>query len=149
MAMPMNGGEALELFTMALDNAQVAAALDEIADLLEIDGGNPFRVRAYRNAARTIGLLGPSVEAMKPEELDGLRGIGADLAQKIREIARTGTCEMLAQLRQRMPPAITELLKIQGLGPHRVMAGSPSTSRRTRPMWWAGRWRKAAPFSRN
>ncbi|HVO08830.1 MAG TPA: DNA polymerase/3'-5' exonuclease PolX [Burkholderiaceae bacterium] len=106
----------------ALVNAQIAAALDEMADLLEIGGANPFRVRAYRNAARTVGSLSASVHAMPEAELDDLPGIGADLAGKIRQLATTGTCDLLAQLRKEASPAITELLKIPGLGPHRVAA---------------------------
>jgi DNA polymerase (family 10) len=109
---------------MPIHNADIAAAFEEIADLLEIQGANPFRVRAYRNAARTVGELGRDVAAMLEEgrELPKLPGIGADLAAKIHEIAETGKCSLLERLHQELPPAVTELLKIPGLGPKRVKA---------------------------
>lgn len=105
-------------------NADIAAALDEIADLLEVQDANAFRIRAYRNAARYIGELGRSVRAMleEGEDLDELPGIGADLAGKIGEIAKTGTCAQLDELRSQVPPAITELLRLPGIGPRRVQA---------------------------
>ncbi|HSN32419.1 MAG TPA: DNA polymerase/3'-5' exonuclease PolX, partial [Ideonella sp.] len=109
---------------MPIVNADVAAAFDEIADLLEVQGGNPFRVRAYRNAARTVGDLGRSLKTMveRGEDLDALPGIGPDLAGKIAEIVAGGTCAQLEQLRRELPPAITALLRIPGLGPKRVQA---------------------------
>ncbi len=107
---------------MPNQNTEIAAIFDQIADLLEIEGANPFRVRAYRNAARTIGMLGRSVQAMVAQgaDLDALPGIGPDLAAKIAEIAATGRCALLERLRKELPPAITELLKLPGLGPKRV-----------------------------
>ena len=113
---------ALESITIAAHNATVEAIFDEIADLLDIQGANPFRVRAYRNAARSIGDLGVDVstfvEAGKP--LTDIPGIGEDLAKKIQEILATGHCEYLERLHAEMPTGITDLLKIAGLGPKRV-----------------------------
>jgi DNA polymerase (family 10) len=109
---------------MPVANLAIAAALEEIADRLEIQDANPFRVRAYRNAARTVQSLGRDVQAMaaRGETLEGTPGIGADLAQKIAEIATRGSCPMLDRLRGEMPAAITELLQVPGLGPKRVRA---------------------------
>ncbi len=109
---------------MPVHNADVAAVFGEIADLLEIEAANPFRVRAYRNAARTVGDLGPDVAGLvaKGEDLTRLPGIGADLAAKIKEIVDTGKCALLEGLRHELPPAIAELLHIPGLGPKRVRA---------------------------
>ena len=109
---------------MPVHNADIAAVFDEIADLLEIEGANQFRVRAYRNAARTLGELGRSVQAMVAAgaDLTELPGIGTDLAAKIQEIVATGTCSLLGRLHKELPPAITELLKVPGLGPKRVRA---------------------------
>ena len=69
---------------MPIVNADVAAVFSQIADLLEVQGGNPFRIRAYRNAARNVSELGRSVKAMveQGEDLDKLPGIGRDLAGK-------------------------------------------------------------------
>ena len=107
---------------MPVQNLLVARVLEEIADRLEIQDANPFRVRAYRNAARTIEELPDDVKEKitRGETVAGLPGIGADLAGKIGEIALTGTCEALTRLRREMPPAITELLNVPGLGPKRV-----------------------------
>lgn len=107
---------------LAVSNAQVAAAFEEIADLLEVQGGNAFRVRAYRNAARLIAGLGRSMADMvhAGEDLDALRGIGRDLAGKIAEIVATGTCDQLETLRHATPPGLCELLQLPGLGPRRV-----------------------------
>ncbi|HWI81130.1 DNA polymerase/3'-5' exonuclease PolX [Ramlibacter sp.] len=107
---------------MTIVNADVAAVFSQIADLLEVQGANTFRIRAYRNAARNVGELGRSVSAMLEagENLDELPGIGPDLAGKIAEIAASGSCAQLEQLREELPPAITELLAIPRLGPKRV-----------------------------
>jgi DNA polymerase (family 10) len=107
---------------MPVHNADISAIFEEIADLLEIQGANPFRIRAYRNAARTMSELPQELYLLveSGEELPHLSGIGADLAGKIKEIAASGTCGMLQRLRQELPPAITQLLKIPGLGPKRV-----------------------------
>jgi len=107
---------------MPVRNLAVAAVFDEIADRLAIQGANVFRINAYRNAARTLQELGADVGEMvgQGRDLPRLRGIGADLAGKIREVVTTGTCELLERLRREMPPAVTELLQVPGLGPKRV-----------------------------
>jgi DNA polymerase (family 10) len=109
---------------MPVHNADIAAIFEEIADLLEIRGNNPFRIRAYRNAARSIGEFGREFKTLieSGTELPKLPGIGADLTAKIHEIVTTGHCATLDKLRKEMPPAITELLRVPGLGPKRVQA---------------------------
>jgi DNA polymerase (family X) len=109
---------------MPIHNADIAAIFETIADLLEIQDANPFRVRAYRNAARIVGDSARDFKASveKGEDLKGLPGIGADLAAKIHEIIETGTCALVERLRSELPPAITELLKMPGLGPKKVKA---------------------------
>ncbi|TRZ69588.1 MAG: DNA polymerase/3'-5' exonuclease PolX [Rhodocyclaceae bacterium] len=109
---------------MPIHNADIAAIFEEIADLLEIQGANPFRIRAYRNAARTLGELSQDARVLleKGDDLTRLPGIGDDLAAKISEIATTGSCNLLQRLHKEPPPAITELLHIPGLGPKRVKA---------------------------
>ena len=107
---------------MSAQNLAAAAVFEEIADRLAIQGENAFRVRAYSNAARLLQGLGPDVKQKldRGEDLTELPGIGADLAAKIREIVDTGTCGLLEDLRRKMPAAVTELLKVPGLGPKRV-----------------------------
>ena len=107
---------------MPSHNADIAATFEEIANLLEIEGANPYRIRAYRNAARTIAELSTEAYAMveKGEDLTRFPGIGADLSVKINEIISTGHCALLDRLRTELPAAVTELLKVPGLGPKRV-----------------------------
>lgn len=109
---------------MPLHNADIAAAFDEIADLLEIESANPFRVRAYRNADRTLRDLNQDVAAVIAQggDVTELPGIGEDLASKIKEIVETGTVAMLEEHRKKVPATLTNLLKIPGLGPKRVQA---------------------------
>ncbi|MBA3034212.1 MAG: DNA polymerase/3'-5' exonuclease PolX [Gammaproteobacteria bacterium] len=107
---------------MPTHNADIAAIFTEIADLLEIEQANPFRIRAYRNAARNLGEMGREVRALveRGEDLTQLPGIGADLAAKLGEIVATGKCRTLEKLHTELPPTITDLLHVPGLGPKRV-----------------------------
>ncbi|WP_272545966.1 DNA polymerase/3'-5' exonuclease PolX [Burkholderia cepacia] len=109
---------------MPIHNAGCAAVFAEIADMLEIQGANPFRVRAYRNAARTIADYGRDIATMiaNGDDLGKIPSIGPDLASKLREIAATGTCELQQTLRHALPGAIVELLDVPGLGAKRVKA---------------------------
>ncbi len=107
---------------MPITNSEVADIFTEVADLLEIEGANEFRVRAYRDAARTISGLPRSVREMLAdgEDLTELPGIGDDLAGKIEEIVETGSLEQLVEIRARTPPSLGKMLNIAGLGPKRV-----------------------------
>ena len=109
---------------MPVHNADIANIFNEIADLLEIESANPFRIRAYRNAARTLQGMGQEVSAYLKQEKDltALPGIGKDLAAKIVEILDTGHCQALEKLRKATPAGLTDLLHIPGLGPKRVHA---------------------------
>ncbi|MDW8324481.1 MAG: DNA polymerase/3'-5' exonuclease PolX, partial [Burkholderiales bacterium] len=109
---------------MPVHNADIAAIFEEIADLLEIQGANPFRVRAYRNAARTVGEFGRDLAALvaQGQALPKIPGIGEDLARKIQEIATTGRSGFLERLHRELPESITELLHVPGLGPKKVKA---------------------------
>ena len=106
------------------ENIEIAAVFEEIADLLELSAENSFRIRAYRNAARTVGSMARNVaQALaRGEDLPRLPGIGADLAEKVREIAATGSCDLVERLRRGFPPGLPLLLKLPGLGPKRVKA---------------------------
>ena len=107
---------------MPIHNADIAAHFEEIAELLEIQGGNPFRIRAYHNAARTVGDLGTELKVMvdQGEDLTRLPGIGKDLAAKIVELIQTGTTAQLKELHKTIPASATEMLTLPGLGPKRV-----------------------------
>jgi DNA polymerase (family 10) len=107
---------------MPVHNNDIAAIFEEIADFLEIEGENPFRIRAYRNAARTVTGLGEELKDMVAdgEDLTKLPGIGKELAAKILEILETGTAKALIKLQQRIPKTVVEMLKLPNLGPKRV-----------------------------
>ncbi len=108
---------------MPVTNSDIAAIFTTIADLLEIKGANRFRIRAYREAASTIGGLSKNISSFtEDEDITDLPGIGEDLAAKVREIIDTGTLEQLEELKKEVHPEITELLKISGLGAERVRA---------------------------
>ena len=106
-----------------MENIQIVKTFEEVADLLEIQGANPFRVRAYRNAARTIGTLGTPVETILKNDghaLEELPGIGADLAGKITRMCRTGELPLLTQLTHKTPESLVAMLRIPGVGPKRA-----------------------------
>jgi DNA polymerase (family X) len=105
-----------------MENTDVAALLDELADLLEIRGANPFRVRAYRQAVRTIeGLprrVTDLVEAGEP--LTALPGIGREMERHILEMLETGSLRMLTELWDEVPRSVVQLVKVGGLGPKKA-----------------------------
>jgi len=105
-----------------VENKSIADIFTEIADILDIQGENPFRIRSYRNAARTIGDLTENLENLvkaggNPEEIPG---IGKSMHEKIVEIVKTGKCQSLEELKKKTPPGLTELLRLDGLGPKKV-----------------------------
>jgi DNA polymerase (family 10) len=105
-----------------MHNDEIAQTFDQLADLLEIDEANPFRVRAYRDAARMLRGLPEDVSAMleRGEDLSELPTIGKDLAGKIAEIVDTGHLQVLEDLKRTVPAGLAELTRIPGLGPKRV-----------------------------
>jgi DNA polymerase (family 10) len=106
-----------------MENPEIAAAFDEVADLLELQEANPFRVRAYRNAARTVRDLSEPLAQMAADEkrrLEDLPGIGADLAGKIRELLQTGEFSVLRETRAKVPSGLRDLLGVPGLGAKRA-----------------------------
>jgi len=106
---------------MPIRNAEIAEFFKKVADLLEIDGANPFRVRAYRTAVRTISSLGHEIsELIAHKDLTNLPGIGKELATKIKEIVATGRLSKLEELEKRIPPELHQVLKLPGLGPKKV-----------------------------
>ena len=109
---------------MAVHNADIAAIFYRMAELLEIEGANPFRVRAYRRAAATLEDLPQSAADLVAAgaDLDALPGVGEDLAAKIREICETGRCRARVARLERLP----DRAQRHGLGP----AARPAAQRR-------------------
>ena len=106
-----------------MENIDIARTFDEVADLLEIQGANPFRARAYRTAARTIGAWNTPVASLVEKNdhaLEALPGIGEDLAGKIAELCRTGELSLLKELTRETPESLVTLLRIPGVGPKRA-----------------------------
>ena len=107
---------------MPVQNAEIAAMFDQAADLLEIEGENQFRVRAYRRAARTIEGLSQSVRSLiaAHEDLSELPGIGKDLAGKIADIVASGHFDLLDKLKKKLPGELGKMAGLPGLGPKRI-----------------------------
>jgi DNA polymerase (family 10) len=107
---------------MPVQNAEIAEMFDQTAELLEIKGDNPFRSRAYRNAARVIERLPKNIGSLLKagEDLSELPGIGKDLAGKIAAIIATRHFDVLDKLKRELPGDLGEIAALPGLGPKRV-----------------------------
>jgi len=106
-----------------MTNAEIAAVFDQIADLLEFQDANPFRVRAYRNGARAIRELPESIEDVAADpsrQLTDIAGIGKDLAGKVVTLLQTGSLPMLEELLAQIPASVLAMLRVPGLGPKRA-----------------------------
>jgi len=100
---------------------KIAEALEEIATLLELKDENPFKIRAYQNAARSIEAFGAGFSDLQNQEtLEKIPGIGKAIAAKISELATTGELKFLDELRAEFPSAILELFSIPGLGAKKI-----------------------------
>jgi DNA polymerase (family 10) len=102
-------------------NELVAALLQEYADLLSVSGGDPFRVRTYEKAARSVGGYHADVSTLDDKGLQAIPNVGGSTAQKIREILDRGTFAKLEQLRARIPPGVLEMMAIPTLGPKKAL----------------------------
>lgn len=101
-----------------MNNADVAATLTEIAELLELKGETTFRIRAYENAARTLGNMPEDIRTVAAEgRLKEIKGVGDALAKKIDELLATGKMEYLENLRAEFPPGVRALMAVPGVGP--------------------------------
>lgn len=107
---------------MKIYNDEIAQQFNKLADLLEIEGANPFRIRAYRNAARVISASSENMADLvaKGADLTELPYIGGDLAQKITQIVQTGELPALKEVERKTPAVLSQLMELEGLGPKRV-----------------------------
>lgn len=107
----------------AMDRTEVAHALEQIASYLELSGENPFRVRAFRSAARSVGGLSTDLaSALADGSLAATKGIGPGTLQIIEELVRTGRSTLLEELHEAVEPGLVEMLGISGLGVAKVRA---------------------------
>jgi DNA polymerase (family 10) len=104
-------------YTFHMKNQEVSRIFNDIADLLEIKGDNPFRIRAYRRAAMNIEGLSRDVAETSKDELMEIPGIGKDLAGKIEEYVKTGKIQSFEDLKKEMPESLNVLLSVPSLGP--------------------------------
>src|ERR1700730_8502501 len=106
-----------------MTNSEISAAFEQIADILEFQGANAFRVRAYRNAARILHDLSEPAERIIDDpnrKLTDLQGVGVDLAEKITTLIRTGSLPMLEELKAQVPESVLMLMRVPGLGPKKA-----------------------------
>ena len=111
------------LTLLSMTNREIAAVFEQIADLLEFQGANPFRLRSYRNGARKIADLSESLATISSDEtrsLTDIEGIGKAQAEKITELLTTGRLEMLDELLAKVPPSVLAILRVPGLGPKKA-----------------------------
>lgn len=106
-----------------MNREEMAGVLEKIALLLELKGENPFKVRAYRQGAEIVLAMEEDVvELAKNDGLEGVKGIGDALREKLGELARTGRLEFYEKLKGEFPPTIFDLFEVQGLGPKKIKA---------------------------
>ncbi len=100
-----------------MENVAIARVLAEIGDLLEIRGDNPFKVRAYRNAAQVVRDCGERVAGLSAADLRALPGIGKDIAGRVTELVETGGSSFHRELAAEFPAGLLDVLRLQGVGP--------------------------------
>ena len=106
---------------MIMKNREIARIFNDIADLLEIKDDNPFKIRAYRRAAMNLEALTQDLDTLvKEDKLNQIPGIGKDLAEKIKEYYKTGKIQSYEDLKNEVPSALLEMMKIPGVGPKTV-----------------------------
>jgi DNA polymerase (family 10) len=106
-----------------MENAEVAQVFGELANLMELTGGNPYKVRAYRQAAQVIDTLpSPVSELWRRGELTSIPSIGERIAERVGHLLEAGTLADRDELAARVPPGVVELLSIEGVGPKSVAA---------------------------
>lgn len=105
-----------------MTNDQIADTLTQLADLLEFKGTNPFRLRAYRNAAKSIEEMSDSIESLVKDDFDltSIDGIGKAVAEKCKQLVETGRLRQLDELLEEIPKSVLDLLRIPKLGPKKA-----------------------------
>jgi DNA polymerase (family 10) len=103
-----------------MTNKEIAAHFDELAKLMELHGENPFKIRSYQNAYRTIRSLAEPLGEQSEEEIQAIKGVGKAIAAKVKELDRTGQMATLDKYRDRTPEGVREMLAIKGFGPKKI-----------------------------
>jgi DNA polymerase (family X) len=107
---------------VSLENGEIARVLEDVGMLLQIQGANPFRVRAYENAARAVEDHAVPLRTMVADgaDLTALPGIGKDMARYVTELVTTGRLSVLDQLTAEIPRTLLDLVRLPGVGPKRA-----------------------------
>ncbi len=105
-----------------MENLEIATTLNQVADLLEIQGANPFRVRAYRNAGRTVNMHAVPMRQLLAggEDLTELPGVGKEMASHIAELVDTGELSLFDELDAEVPRTLVEIVALSGVGPKKA-----------------------------
>ena len=100
-----------------MNNETVSRVLMELADVLELSGESPFRIRAFRTAARAVEGLGePVMPRLRDGSLEEVRGIGEGVMRRLKELATTGKLAELEEAKAKLPPGLMELMNLPGIG---------------------------------
>lgn len=105
-----------------MTNKAIAQAFQELGDIMELHGENPFKIRSYQNAYITLRKLDSPLSEMSDEEIAAIKGVGSAIAGKIRELLDTGRMTTLEKYRAMTPEGVQEMLHISGFGPKKVLA---------------------------
>src|SRR6266542_346808 len=106
---------------MPRTNDEIEALFQEYADLLSISGGDPFRVRTYEKAARSIGGYHADLSTLDEKGILSISNVGKSIVGKVRQALDTGTFEQLEELRERVPAGVREMISISMLGPKKAL----------------------------
>src|SRR3989338_4329213 len=105
-----------------MQNQDIAQIFHEIADILEMQGENPFRIRSYRNAALTIENLSEDLSSIyKKGALKEIPGVGESISEKIEELIKTGKCKFHQKLFKKIPHGVLDIMRVPGMGPKHAM----------------------------
>jgi len=105
-----------------MTNKTIAQHFRELGQIMELHGENPFKIRSYTNAYRTLRSLETPLEEMDAEAIGNIKGVGKAIAGKIQELLETGQMQTLEKYRAKTPPGVREMLNIKGFGPKKIMA---------------------------
>ena len=106
----------------AMTNREIAKNFQFLGSIMELHGENPFKIRSYQNAYRTLRALDEPLAGMGDEEISAIKGVGSAISGKIRELLETGQMQTLEKYKAKTPEGIQEMLNIKGFGPKKIMA---------------------------
>ncbi|HNA94832.1 MAG TPA: DNA polymerase/3'-5' exonuclease PolX, partial [Saprospiraceae bacterium] len=103
-----------------MNNKEIAKLFSELADLMELQNENPFKIKSYRNAHVSLRKIDTPLNTLSQTEMEVLPGVGKAIAEKITQIVSTGKMPTLEKYRAIVPEGVREMLKVHGLGPKKI-----------------------------